>query len=68
MSVSEISQSLEIASRGPFVLDRLRAPTKAELTQKRKIERPKTSAAQTKKGKSTLSSETGPKNVTPALG
>ena len=46
------------------ILDRLNAPTKSDLAQKRRIERPKTSASQTKKCKSTLSNQTDQKNVT----
>ena len=47
------------------ILDKLKAPTKTDLARKRKIEKPKTPTAQTKKHKSCVTNLTDPKTVSP---
>ena len=47
------------------ILDKLKAPTKSDLARKRKIEKPKTPTAQTKKHKSCVTNLTDPKTVSP---
>lgn len=52
------------ASSSCTILDKLKAPTKSDLSRKRKIEKPKT--AQLKKHKSSVTNQTDPKSVSPA--